>query len=98
MTTSLESRSYVGDVGTVVLVETNADLSAATSCKLMVRKPNVAEPVEWTATDDDTKVRYVIQSGDLDAPGDYLIQPLVTLPSGTWRGETFTWTIYEAFA
>lgn len=92
-----ETKVYVGDVGTVLLVDTCVDITLATSAKLKVRKPD-GTLVEWAgAVYDTTKIRYATVTNDLDQAGSYRIQSYVVMPSGTWRGNTATLVVRNVF-
>ncbi len=74
---------YKGDVGTVVLLDTLSDISSATQVLIRVKKPS-GVCTEWSSSVDSlTKVKYVIQSGDLNESGIYKLQPKVTMPGFT---------------
>lgn len=75
---------YTNDIGTVIEIDMQTDLTAASSYSLVVKKPN-GDIVSWTPTIVDTRYfRYVTVSGDLSQSGTYAIQPRLTL--GTWSG------------
>ena len=43
-----ENKIYVGDIGTIILVDTSSDISTATKVSLMVKKGSLDE-IEWVA-------------------------------------------------
>jgi len=89
---------FVGDVGTVVTVETSNDLSAATLLELHVRKPSGAG-VTWAgALADTTKIQYTILAGDFDEAGSWSLQAYVESPDWTGLGDTATFIVKEPFA
>lgn len=90
------AKTYVGDVGTALELETGVSLAGATALAVSARKPDGTE-VTWTASASGTIVRYVTQAGDLDVAGQWLLQAVVTNPSGTWRGETAKLKVYPKF-
>ena len=80
------STVFVGDVGTVIKLDTGTDLSTATVLKIKVKKPN-GTTLEWTATQDASNPKvmtYTIQAGDLDQSGTWKLQAYVEFPS--WQG------------
>lgn len=88
---------YVGDIGTVIDLDTEVNISAATSAKIVVLKPDETE-VEWTgAVNGTTVVRYTTVLDDLDQEGVWRLQAKVTTPAGTWLGNTVTVTVYPEF-
>lgn len=93
------SKHYVGDVGTIIHVETGHDLSAATTLELRVTKPS-GDAVTWTGTvagDDDTIIQYIAKTGDLDEAGTWKIQAYVASPDWTGLGDTAAFTLYGPF-
>lgn len=83
------STVFVGDVGTVIKLDTGTDLTSATALKIKVKKPNGTE-VEWTASQDANNPKvmtYTIQSGDLDQSGTWKLQAYVEFPTWQGRGE-----------
>jgi len=91
------SKYYVGDVGTLVLVDTLTDLTSATSVALQVKKPG-GTIVTWTGSVfQTTKIKYVTLVTDFSVAGTYYLQAKVTLPSGIWLGNTATFTVTGVF-
>jgi len=91
--------AYVGDVGSVILIETNLDLKNATMVKINVYTPNKDKKV-WNAKVDITNskfIRYIVQSGDFSIPGTYYLQPEVTVGGFTGKGETIKLIIKQSF-
>lgn len=75
---------YTGDVGTAIILDCVDDVSAATVRTIKVRKPNGVRTT-WAATlDGTTKIKYVIQTGDLDVIGNWALQAYVEIPG--WKG------------
>lgn len=88
---------YVGDVGTVIIVNTKEDLAAATVTNIKVQKPNKTEVI-WAGTVyENTKIKYIIQEGDFDVPGDYMVQAYIEIPGWKGRGETTQFTVYARY-
>jgi hypothetical protein len=82
------SQVFVGDVGTIIQLETGVDLSSATTVTIRVKKKGEKHQIsveEWTGTvASTTKVRHVSAAGDFDVAGTYLLQAHVLMPS--WEG------------
>jgi hypothetical protein len=79
---------YKDTVGLTIDVETGQNVSAATGIIFHVKKPN-GKWYQWTAgitVQDDTKLRYMTQSGDLNYVGWYLLYPELTLGGFTGAG------------
>lgn len=90
-------RSYVGDIGTVLMVNTKEDISTASKVSLKIKKPDDTE-VEWIGTvDRTTYIRYATVSGDFDQSGEYHMNAYVEMTGWTGRGETVSFHIYEPF-
>ena len=81
-----EKRVYVGDVGTLLIVETFVDLLKATVKKILYKKPD-GTTGEWLGTvaeGDPTQIRYYLQEGDIDMAGIWKLQVYVEMPG--WKG------------
>lgn len=92
-----EDKYYVGDIGTLVLVDIGTDITLATECAIYVKKPNGTR-VTWVASiSGEEEIQYIIQDGDWDLPGIYTIQSYIVTPSWSGRGTTATFTVYSDF-
>lgn len=90
-------KCYKGDVGTEIQVDCGTDITGAASCKLLIRKPD-RSVVEWPAEVYEAQyLRYIVEEGDFDQAGIYLLQAIIGLNSWTGSGKTTTFTIYEKF-
>jgi hypothetical protein len=83
------SKMYVGDTGTLIELDTKADLVGATVAQIKVRKPS-GMTVVWPATAVGTVISYTTVLNDLDTAGTWLLHAYVELPSGKWTGELAT--------
>ena len=93
----MTQKVYVGDIGTVIVLDCGQDISAATVREIAVRKPD-ASLVTWTAVaSGPNALAFTTVSGTLDRAGRWLLQAKVTLPSGSWLGETAELTVYAPF-
>lgn len=94
---STENKPYVGDIGTVINIDCGENIAGGTSYKFLVRKPQ-GDTTEWTATLDGTQnLKYTVQSGDFNQAGKYLVQPQITLSTGTWKGTTTNFVVYGQY-
>lgn len=89
---------YLGDDGTVFLIDTTVDISAATKLVLKVKPPDDPE-VEWVGEVDpsvNTKIRYVSSAADLAAlgVGRHSIQSYIESTDFDGRGDTVPFTVY----
>lgn len=92
------NKVYVGDTGTAIILDTGTSLATATSVGIEVKKPNGSK-VNWAGSVvESTKVSFVTLAGTLDQPGEWKLQAVVTLPNGTWKGETVVVRVYPPFA
>ena len=95
---SADGKYYVGDVGTEIIVDVCADITAATKTDLLVEKPD-GTIVTWVGgIYETTKIRYVIQAGDLDQAGEYMLQAYVEISGWTGRGNTTTFRVSNNFS
>jgi hypothetical protein len=93
----MSEKVYVGDIGTIIEIDMQENISTATELKLKVRKPDGTQ-VEWTPSIYGTNyLRYTLQVGDLDMAGTYALQPYMTIGTWTGRGDTVSFTVYDYF-
>lgn len=93
----MSNKTYVGDTGTVITLDCGADITAAMSRKIKVRKPDMTS-VEWTAVaSGNNAIAFTSQAGTFDQAGDWSLQALVEMPSGKWLGSTALLTVYRPF-
>ena len=79
--------AQVGDIGTALVIDLSEDISGAASTKIVARKPDHTTVI-WSSTAVSETVVYVIEDGDLDQHGDWLLQAYVDLT--TWEGYSTT--------
>ncbi len=92
-------KSYVGDIGTEIILDCGSDISAATEKAIVVRLPDDNE-VSWSAefvAGEPTKIKHVTVAGDLAQPGLFRLQAEVTVPGWSGRGETVALAVYDKF-
>ena len=93
------TKTYIGDTGTVIVLDTGQSLSGASSVSIAALKPNGATTVTWAGVVvETTKVSFTAPAGTFDQAGDWRLQAVVVLPSGAWRGETARLTVYLPFS
>jgi len=93
------SKYYVGDVGTIILLDTKVDLASAgvTFTSIRVKKPDSTE-VEWLATVyNNTVLKYIIQDDDLDIAGRYELQAYAESASWSGLGDTVRFDVTSKF-
>lgn len=91
------SKFYKNSIGVSIIVDTGLDIGSATSLELVVKKPDDTT-VTWTGIAEGlTKIKYVIQSGDWDQSGTYLLQAKVTFSDKVLSGETVQFEVLDQF-
>ena len=91
------SKAYVGDTGTLIVLDCGQDISAATARSIEVRKPDGTTATWAAVASGTTAIAFTTLAGSLDMPGRWRLQARVTLPSGQWRGETAPLDVYSPF-
>ena len=91
-------KSYIGDIGTEIIVDVGTDITDATDHKMLIRKPDGTEE-EWTPTSifNVKYLTYTTADGDFDQAGMYRLQAWVETPDGEWKGETAQFRVYDDF-
>ena len=90
-------KTYVGDTGTVILLDTKQDISVATSVSISAKTPK-GEVRSWSgAVVETTKVQYVTTAETFSEPGTWTLQAVVVTPAGRWRGESVELRVYANF-
>lgn len=102
----MAGKLYVGDVGTVIIVDCVDDLTNAVNTKLLVSKPSGAV-VEWVAETYAIEgnrhyLRYFVIAGDFNEDGEYALQAYAEIPEdgGRWwkgRGETAKFMVSRVY-
>lgn len=92
-----EEKPYVGDIGTLIEVETGVDLSVVATLEIRVVKPNGTTD-EWTATkssSNDSIAQYTIIADDFNVAGTWTGQIYVSFDAdNTWFGRTFSFELF----
>jgi len=90
-------KCYKGDIGTEIRVDCGVDISSASRYKLVVKKAS-KETVEWDAEIyDSTYLTYIVQSGDFNRAGTYLLQAKITQGNWSGLGETTSFEVHDPF-
>lgn len=89
----MASTIYLGDIGTEIILNCGSDISAGTLFQIKVTTP-AGKPRVWSATlEGTTSVKHIVQAGDIDAPGAWVLQAYVEMPSWKGRGAPVTLTV-----
>jgi len=96
-----DGKRHVFDVGTLIEIDMDEDLSTVTDQEFHVQKPDGTEVV-WPATiESGNLLTYEIQSGDFDIPGRWIIQPhLKFVGSLMWEGhgDSSSFEVYPEYS
>jgi hypothetical protein len=91
------SKVYVGDIGTQIILDCGSNITAATGMAIKVKKPS-GDEVEWTGVLDGTNsVKYILEAGDLDEPGTWILQAYVELATWEGLGESYKLKVYAPY-
>lgn len=91
------SKLYTGDIGTVITINCGENISSATGTKFKVRKPDGTK-AEWIASIHDSNyLQYTTIANDFDQVGIYTLQAHLTISGWTGSGESFDFTIHQAY-
>ena len=93
----MTNKVYVGDIGTVITLDTNETISSATTTDIKVRKGD-GTIVTWAGTlSGSDSVEYIIVDGDLSCSGIYKLQAYIVMSGWSGSGETTEFRVYAAF-
>jgi len=93
----MSEKVYVGDIGTIIEIDMQENISTATDQRLDIKKPDGTETV-WTVTIyNSTYLRHTIATLELDLKGVYHIQPYMKIGTWTGRGNTVNLTVHDHF-
>jgi len=91
----MAEKVYKDDVGTVIEINMQEDISDATTSNILVYKGEGSEAT-WTATVYNSNyLRYTITSDDLDESGIYYLQPSLVIGSWSGKGEVCSFEVFE---
>lgn len=91
------SKVYVGDIGTVITLNTNETISTATTTDIKVKKGD-GTTTTWTGSLSGTdSVQYTIVADDLSCAGIYKVQAYIVMSGWSGLGETAEFQVYAAF-
>jgi hypothetical protein len=80
------------DVGTVLNIAFNEDISSATAQSIIIKKPS-GKKIEVIADRDGQTITYTVQEGDLDEIGIYEMQPKIEMEGWKGSGRIVTFTV-----
>jgi hypothetical protein len=93
----LMSKMYVGDIGTIIILDVGITVASATSYSFKVIKPSGVIQ-DWTCTvNSTTSFKYATQNGSLNESGIYHIQAYATYPDWNGRSDTISFEVYDLF-
>lgn len=91
------NKVYVGDIGTIITLDTNETISNATTTDIEVKKGD-GTTTTWTGSLSGTdSVTYTVVDGDLSCSGVYKVQAYVVMPGWSGLGETAEFTVHKIF-
>jgi hypothetical protein len=91
------NKIYVGDIGTVITLDTNETISSATTTDIEVKKGD-GTTATWTGSlSGSDSVEYTVVSGDFSCSGVYKVQAYVVMTDWSGLGETAEFQVYDVF-
>ncbi len=91
------NKIYVGDIGTVITLDTNESITSATTTDIKVKKGD-GTIATWTGSlSGSDSVTYTTVDGDLSCSGIYKAQAYVVMTGWSGLGETVEFRVYAAF-
>ena len=94
----MSNKVYLGDIGTILRLDTNVDLTDVLVTKIKAMKPDGTTVVEYDAeVHGTTEVQYIFALGDIDQTGVWLVQAYIEINDWKGLGETAEFTVYPAY-
>lgn len=91
------NKVYVGDIGTIITLDTDETISSATTTDIKVKKGD-GTTATWVAVLSGTdSVTYTVVADDFSCSGVYKVQAYVVMPNWSGLGETAEFQVYDAF-
>jgi len=78
---------YLGDVGTVIILDCGSNVSTATVRKMRARMPNGGIKEFTASADTNNTIKYVLLDGDFNVAGNWQVQAYIDMPGWKGRGE-----------
>lgn len=91
------NKIYVGDIGTVITLNTNETISSATTTNIKVKKGDGTTATWVGSLSGSNSVTYTIVADDLSCSGIYKVQAYVVMSDWTGLGDTVEFQVYAAF-
>ena len=89
----MNNKVFVGDVGTIISVDTTVNIEDATVHVLDVIFPD-STTATWVATQNGEFLEYTSEDGDLDQYGIHIIRARIETSAGKWRGTETTFRVH----
>lgn len=100
------SKHYVGETGTIIVIDTGILVGSVTEKHIKYRKPDGTTVGSWSANLYSSYSGLALAIGtyflsrtltptDLDQPGEWRLQGYVGAVDGSWKGETVKLNIYD---
>ena len=91
------NKVYVGDIGTLITLDTNESILSATTTDIKVKKGD-GTIATWVGSLSGTdSVTYTTVDGDFSCLGIYKVQAYVVMTDWSGLGETAEFRVYAAF-
>lgn len=93
----MSEKPYVGDIGTVIIVNCGSSIEGATTKNLKVKKPDGVF-VTWSAEIYQSNyLKYTTVDGDFNIEGVYYLQASIVVSGWTGLGETANFRVYDPY-
>lgn len=88
---------YVGDIGTILIIDVCNDITTATLMALDVTKPDGTTDRWVGSLSGSTSIQYVIEADDFDQAGEYRVQSYVEMPTWSGHGGTTQFRVSQVY-
>ena len=99
MTISLnrEEKIYQGDSGTIILIDCNENINAASNVYISVKEPS-GNLANWNGNVySNTFIMYTLSPEDISDSGIYKLQPVIEIGNWVGRADTVEFRVFPQF-
>lgn len=92
-----QEKIFQGDSGTIILIDCNESINAASNVMISVKEPN-GNVVNWLGNVySNNYIFYTLSANDISQTGIYKLQPRITIGNFVGRADTVEIRVFPPF-